>query len=180
MKQYEKRLKHLKRAAPELFNSPGALLYIGARASRCDYIQELHDAGNDITVIEGFQDNFLSLKEDTRIGQLILMNVLDLPEYNLPDGHFDYVVFRHGPEHLDDKDVFRCVRELERICRKTVVLATPWGRVEQGVAYGNPLEVHRTHFLPEHFHELGYETDVIGTKGTMGSCLIAWRKRWQR
>ena len=173
---YGNRLKMLERNVPQLFSCPGRVLYIGARADRCDYIPELYETGHEIFVIEAFKKNLDSLIFENQIAWLFWADVRKIIELEFPSGFFDFTCFWHGPEHLPHGDVEAYLAEFEKLTRNTIILGTPVGAVVQDEAYGNIHERHLSYWFPANFHGLGYKTDSIGTAGKMGSCILAWKE----
>jgi len=173
---YADRLAMIRTHVPQLFSDPGSVLYIGARKTRCDYVQELYDAGNKIYVIEAFADNVLSMAGDPRVFSTWLLDVRDIKSFGWKHKSFEYTMAWHGPEHWPIKDAYQCILDLENLTSNTIVLGTPLGRVPQGKAYDNPYERHVSSWMPEDFEAIGYRTASIGERGAMGSCILAWKE----
>lgn len=93
---------------------------------------------------------------------------------NIVDGPpkpYDLIFWWQGPEHLEVNLAYRTLSALG----PRVIAGCPYGVYEQGPEYGNPYEVHLTHFLPEHFTPLGYEAVSFGPVNCKRSHIILWK-----
>lgn len=161
---------------PELFTSPGYLLYIGARPDACSWLDELAAAGHTISVLEIWPDNAIGLMDDPRIHEVMVGDVRNLKAANV-EGSFDYVLWWHGPEHVGQEEVPGILAELEQLAARLVAVASPWGLYPQGAHNGNPHETHRWSVYPEDLQALGYETATDGAADTPGSEVVGWKRR---
>ena len=168
-----------------LYDIPGGMwngqertcLYVGANFMRQHYLKRLYEQHYDITVLEGFESNvnFLKLAYDIRNYPRMrirhgLVQSADLePHYNL-------VFWWHGPEHVPAKELRPCLIRLETIA-DLVVLGCPYGVYEQGPEYGNALETHRQHIMPDLLQDYGYTCRTIGKPGGgVNAHITAWKR----
>jgi len=175
MGQRQERLGLLQVFVPELFHEPGTILYIGAYNRRFFGSGVLHQAGNEITVVEIWEPFIDQLKEHRfrhRIAHLVQGDVCDLPA--LPHEQYDYALWFHGPEHIGKEDFPRALVNLEARAR-LVVMTCPWGRFEHGMAHNNPFTRHLGHYNPHDFIKHRYRVAGIGPPDHPGSQLQAWR-----
>lgn len=158
---------------PQLFDSPGSLLYVGARADAHSWLDELIEAGNKVTIMEVWQPNLDGLMNDDRLGNLVQDNVRNAVTTFV--GPFDYIFWWHGPEHLNAAEIEPTLEGLESLCDKLIALACPFGTYPQGAHKGNPYETHLTTLYPAYFQTLGYNTRVDGEADKPGSEIVAWK-----
>lgn len=157
---------------PELFTNPGTLLYVGASQNRQECLSELIEAGNQVTILEIWPDNVEYLREKD-------LTVIEADVRNVPlePMSFDYVFWWHGPEHIRKSELGNTAHGLERLGRRMVVMACPWGRNRQGEFGGNPYERHLSPLYDRDFQKLGYEIAHLGAKNySPHSAIIAWKR----
>lgn len=184
------RYECLRAFVPELFSEPGTLLYVGAygaadakgkvKHARMDYGRELVEAGNELTVLEVWEPALEALMQSRfarHVAHAVLGDVRRLPAVDLPHERYDYALWWHGPEHVEKWEVEGALRGLERLTRKTVVLASPWGHFEAGTEFGNPHNAHRCHLYPGDYEAWGYCAYVaMAPKDRPGGNIMAWRR----
>lgn len=157
---------------PELFTEPGGLLYIGASRNRQQCLSELIEAGNQIMILEIWPDNAKFLREK---GFSVVEG--DVRKVPFSSTSFDYVFWWHGPEHIKKAELGNTVHDLERLSRRVVLMACPWGRNRQGEFDGNPFERHLSSLYDRDFRKLGCETAHLGAKNhPPHSAIIAWKR----
>jgi hypothetical protein len=167
-------MHNIKPFLPELFTEPGSLLYIGARIDAHSWLEELYKAGNQITVLEVWQDNLDKLMNDWRIENLVLGDARNIVDLFV--GNFNYIFWWHGPEHLEQNDILSTLQNLESKTNKLIALASPWGWYPQGEYKGNPYEKHQSTLYPKFFELLGYKVETDGVADKAGSQVVAWKK----
>ncbi len=170
------RYPQLQDNVPELFESPGTLLYIGANTRRHHYCPELFAAGNELTVLEVWEPNIAGLKSKEMFRKVILGDVRSLESLALGRRMFDYVMHWHGPEHLPVNEYAEAIRAMERIAKRCVILASPWGVYQQGAYGGNEFETHQVSLYPTDFQDLGYMTRTLGVPDVIDSNILAWKR----
>lgn len=159
---------------PEPFEDPSTLLYIGYRQDACSWLQELYDAGNEITILEIHRPNAEEATHDPRVNGYCWLG--DVRQVDKIPSRWDYVWWWHGPEHIS-KDEFPGVLELLKgKTLKLLACAAPWGRYDQGWAYGNQHERHLWSVYEEDFQEVGLQTVTDGTVDQAGSEIVGWCK----
>ena len=155
---------------PEPFERPGDLLYVGYRPDACAWLQELHDAGNEIAVLEIWPRNVTgAVLVDRRVTRWWIG---DVREADRLDGLFDYVWWWHGPEHVDRAEFPGVLAKLAAKCRGLVAVAAPWGRYDQGPHDGNPHERHRWSVGEEDLLMQGMIVKADGARDQPGSEIV--------
>jgi len=170
------RFPQLKRHVPEMFNAPGRLLYIGANERRHHYCPELFAAGNELTVLEAWEQNIAGLKRKEMFHNVVLGDARCVDTIQLGRRMFDYVVFWHGPEHLAVDELEGTVTKIERVTQKIVVLASPWGLYPQDAVGGNEFEIHQASLYPDDYKNLGYNVKTLGSPNVVDSHILAWKR----
>ncbi len=171
---HTERLVSVRKLAPELFETSGSLLYVGARQDRMDFGDELKAAGHDFTILEIYEPNVKHLTEVCPWATVIQGDVRELNDFS--EDQFDYAFWWHGPEHIKEEELLVAVNGLEKITKKIVVMGCPWGEYPQHHLHGNPHEEHEASLYPHHFESMGYIVDTIGKTDKMGSNLSAVKK----
>ena len=163
---------------PLPFHDPGTVLYIGAHKGRFETSKELHEAGNEITVLDIWPDALEGLKTiprfERRITHYALGDVRAITGRDLPYPAYDYVFWLHGPEHVEFADGIHAIQRLETIAKKVIVLSCPWGYASHGFKE-NPNNRHVSYWLQDDFSRLGYRVACLGPKWTHGGQLIGWK-----
>lgn len=152
-----------------------SLLYIGAKKSRIRMIDLFITANYIIDIIEIWPLNIEGLKDFEGIRTIIKGDVRNVSEMNLAS--YDVVMWFHGPEHVQEKELYKILDDLKKISKKLIVTACPWGIYKQGKARGNIHEQHLSYLYPEFFKELGWEINTVGREDVKGSNLLAWQKQ---
>jgi len=166
-----KRQRSILKLAPDIFKHK-TVLYVGARTDRFDFGKNFKVKGFEIDVLEIFPDNVEYLKKIKWLRNVILGDVRNPPM----DVKYDVVFWWHGCEHIKKEELKPTLEKLERIATKLVVLGCPYGIYRQDALHGNPYERHISAYEPKDFEELGYNTDIIGTKNVRGSNITAVKK----
>ena len=151
---------------PQLFKQPGTVLYIGACPDHFTAGRELSQAGNELTVLEIWQpwlDELMASEQGGYVTRAVCGDIADLPDL----GHFDYAVWLHGPEHLEEGAARRVLAWLPGVA-STVVVACPDGWMANPQRAGNPYTKHRSGWHARDFERLGWQ--VAGHDGE----LVAW------
>ncbi len=94
--------------------------------------------------------------------------VSDIRKMKFPANSFDVVLASHVIEHLKPSDASKFIKDLERIAKKQVIIATPIGEMYHPPVDGNHLQLHLSHFYPKDFKKLGYKTVKYGRKSLLG------------
>ena len=171
----ESRKLQLVTAVPSVLRAP-SLLYIGANVRRMEMLDLFIGKGCDIDILEAWPANAEGLvrwnKKTRAVNAVLLGDVLDLAATRL----YDTVMWWHGPEHVSHDRLDDALGRVERAATRLVVLASPWGNVEQDEAYGNPYERHQFGPSDTDFIRRGYLVSTSGAPGVLGSNMIAWKK----
>lgn len=64
---------------------------------------------------------------------------------------FDIVTCFHVIEHLEKKEGLKLIKQIEKIARKQIIVATPVGFQELHVYDNNPYQTHKSGWLPNDF-----------------------------
>lgn len=166
------REQQLLQAVPDVLNF-NTLLYVGASRRRQETLHLFVGKRYKVAVVEVWPRNAMYIARHIGgVGEVICADVRNLTPLRLQ--LFDVVMWWHGPEHVPVQDLAPTLLNLQALARHVVVLASPWGRYEQGAEYGNPYERHHCPLYQPLFGELGYNTSTLGRKDTKGSNLLAW------
>ena len=68
---------------------------------------------------------------------------------------YDVILMCDVIEHLEKPEGTALLKECQRHANRAVIVSTPSKFVPQGPACGNDMEVHRSHWTGQHFHQLG-------------------------
>jgi ubiquinone/menaquinone biosynthesis C-methylase UbiE len=93
--------------------------------------------------------------------------IADIREMRFEPKSFDVVLASHVIEHLPEKDALKFIKDLERIAKKQVIIATPIGEHYHPAVDNNKLQLHLSHFYPKDFENLGYKTIKYGRKSLL-------------
>lgn len=94
--------------------------------------------------------------------------ISDVRKMKFPPKSFDVVLASQVIEHLPRKDGKKFIKDLERIAKKQVIIATPIGEMYHPAVDGNELQLHLSHYYPEDFEKLGYKVVKYGRKSLLG------------
>lgn len=164
-------MEQVMRCLPNLFQSTGTCLYIGAECDSIFLLPELWASKYKVTLLEAWGPNCLKYKNHPMIDGVINCTIQSFGVKH----RWDLTVWWHGPEHIKKEDLAPTIFNIESLTGRLILLACPWGRYEEGEMHGNPFEVHRASLYEEDFRSLGYDVDVIGEKDVPGSNLMAWK-----
>lgn len=158
-------------------NAPLDILYIGAHHKEFLMAYSLVETGHSLTLLE-LNEQFakrytLEKYEHELFDNIIVGDVRNLDPTALKvlrgawpsPPLFNVVIWWHGPEHIHRHEVNPTIASLERITKRLVVLACPWGKTHMDRKVDNgkiPGQVHLSQLYPEDFEILGYQTATIG------------------
>ena len=128
--------------------------------------------GYIIDIVEVYEPNYRDLLGTPGIRRVFHSDVMDFE----PNDEYDISFFWHGVEHLDKKQVPILLKKMRKYTNQLIIFATPYGRYEQGAEYGNPFEIHKSHWYPGDFKELGMEVSAIGLPDRKQGNIIAWQR----
>lgn len=86
---------------------------------------------------------------------------------------YDVIIHWHGPEHLLKDDYIELLPAIESCANKMVLLGSPNGIEEQGIAFNNPNEEHISFWSEEDYQGLGYKTEHVYDKAP--GHITAWK-----
>jgi hypothetical protein len=153
------------------FDEPGELLYVGYRRDACSWLEELHEAGNRITVLEKWPANVTADLDDPRVSRFWVGDVRSVEQVY---GLFNHIWWWHGPEHIAKAEFPGVLLKMVFKAKRCVAVAAPWGRYEQGPAYGNPHEQHMWSVYEQDLQAVGMETRTDGVMDEPGSEVVGW------
>lgn len=111
----------------------------------------------DVTGIDLFEPFLRKAKKTGAYKKLLVGDIRDL-KFN--DKSFDVVLSSQVVEHLKKKESLGMIKEMERIAKKRVIIATIVGFLPfhpiDGDDEDNPLQVHKSGWEVEEFQKLGY------------------------
>jgi len=163
---------------PWPFTEPGTLLYIGYRKDACAWLQELSEAGNEITVLDVWPPNVTSVVGnggDARVARFVVGDVRGAWDGNTGLAPmYDHVWWWHGPEHVERSEWPGVATRLALHARRTLAVAAPWGLYAQEAHAGNQHEVHKWSVYEDDFLALGMNVATDGEKDRPGSEIVGW------
>lgn len=161
---------------PELFNTPGSLLYIGARIDAHSWLEELLAVGHEIYVLEVWPENAAKLNTGDLDIVVYIGDVRDISDI-FPGDDFDYIFYWHGPEHLYLSEIETVLGKLEKMTTRTLALACPFGHYPQEAHAGNPYEEHKSTLYPNFFKYRGFDVATDGYADEPGGEIVAWKRK---
>lgn len=156
------------------FTEPGSLLYVGARADAHSWLDELIEAGHQITILEVWPENAYNLNP-SKLFSIVVNDVRNIDHAIPEQPSYDYIFWWHGPEHLELPEIEPTLQKLESKCNRLIALACPYGLYPQDAAYGNPYERHLATLYPAFFQVMGYNIRADGEPDQPGSEIVAWK-----
>lgn len=145
----------------------------GARSPLSDLKKEFYSVGVDIFEPSIKQSKKAKLHDEYILGDVLKLKVL------LKQRKFDAVFALDIIEHLEKKDGWKLLGEMEKIAKKKIIIITPYGFIRQHPYEKNPYQIHKSGWYPEDFKKLGYK--VYGMRGLRfirGECGIIKYKPW--
>lgn len=92
----------------------------------------------------------------------------DIRKISFKKDSFDVVIALQVLEHLKKDEALKLLGKLERIAKKQVIIATPIGEMYHPAVDNNPLQLHKSSFVPEEFRKRGYRILKFGRKSILG------------
>ncbi|MEK7616868.1 MAG: glycosyltransferase [Patescibacteria group bacterium] len=92
----------------------------------------------------------------------------DIRKVKFPPKSFDVVIASHVLEHMDEKDAWKVLENMERIAKIQVIIATPIGEHYHPAEDGNIWQLHKSAFTPDEFKKRGYKIKKYGWKWLLG------------
>lgn len=160
---------------PSLLERPGTLLYVGGNSNHFACGKMVHEAGNEITLLEVWPAYADTLRGNECVDHVVIGDVRMVDALKLPHEAYDYVVWLNGPEHIPSYDFESTVGKLEALTRRVILLASPWGQMDWPAEDGNPHMAHQSHWYPEDYERLGYRYVGLWPVDRAGGWLMAWK-----
>jgi len=101
------------------------------------------------------------VKERNVYDDLVLCDCTFLP---FRDRSFDLVLLSEVLEHLEKKQGYAVLKQLERIARQLIIITVPQGLLKQEGVGGIDAERHRSAWYTSEFKKLGYKVTGIGCR----------------
>lgn len=76
-------------------------------------------------------------------------------------GNYEVLFLGDVIEHFSKDEGVVLLNECKNHCEKAVLLSTPATFVEQGAACENDLEIHKSHWSPSDFNNLGLDSKIV-------------------
>lgn len=112
--------------------------------------------------IDAFEPSIKKSKKSKIHNDYKTGDVLKLDKY-FKKKSFDVVMALDLIEHLDKKDGFTLLKQMEKIAKKKIILMTPHGFTEQHPIEKNPYQVHKSGWDLKDFNKLKYR--IYGLRG---------------
>lgn len=112
--------------------------------------------------VDAFKPSIKKSKKDRIHNDYKLGDVLKIGKY-FPEKSFDAVVALDLIEHLEKKDGFNLLKQMESIAKKKIILMTPNGFVAQHPLEDNPYQIHKSGWGILDFKKMRYK--VYGIRG---------------
>lgn len=157
---------------------PAKTLYVGANKRRFMFGDILASMQHEMTVLEVFLPYAKDLQDDTRVRHVVVGDVVQMDDIELPEEQYDYAIWLHGPEHVKKEDGVTALHNLEHVVRPggMVVVGCPWGNVREDGVDGNPRQRHISAWYPEELGQAGYTVAAtLGEADTPGSSILAYK-----
>lgn len=129
----------------------------GARSPLSEFKKTFYSVGIDIFKPSIEKSKKAKLHDEYKIG-----NVLSLDKF-FKKKSFDAIVALDIIEHLEKKDGFKLLDQMEKIAKKKIIILTPYGFTQQHPFDKNPHQVHKSGWYPNEFLKKGY--NVFGMRG---------------
>ena len=170
--QEQQRIELIERVIPNIKQLKGHMLYIGGAPGKVQLVNYFKP-NFSIVLLEADRSNLEGIATENVFDECYLGDVRNIGQMDL--GHFDLVVWWHGPEHVYLHEMIFTLHALYNISDH-ILLGCPYGYYPQDAWGGNIYERHLAHYTPEDFNIMGFWTGTIGRfEGGNDSCLIAWR-----
>jgi len=166
----------LEKNIPEIWNYK-TFLYIGASKERFHYQSYLMKNKCCTDVLEIDKKRCKGLKTLKWLNKIICLDVRDVSISMLPE-KYDVVLWSHGPEILNKKDIKSTIDKLIAITKNLIVIMTPWGeyRYKEGsLKKKKAIDINVTPLYENDFSQWGFDVSTIGEKDLAGSNLLAWK-----
>ena len=82
---------------------------------------------------------------------------------------FDVVFASDAIEHMNKKDSWKVIEDMERFAKKQVIITTSLGYFYHPAVDNNQLQLHKSGYKPEEFIKRGYKTFKYGRKEILGT-----------
>ena len=165
------RWEQLQRCIPDILTFK-SMLYVGGHLRFGRDLQMTKFFKCPIDCVEIWPENVKQLETSPRLRHVWLSDIRDFS----PQWTYELTMFWHGPEHLLKDEVVSLLLKIAQYTTKMIVFATPNGVYTQGAEYGNPHEVHQSHWYPSDFEKIGMEVDYIGSPDKKQGNIIAWKR----
>lgn len=97
----------------------------------------------------------------------------DIRRVKFPEKSFDIVIASDVLEHLQKKDAWKVLENMEKWAKKQVIIRTPIGEHYHPIEDDNVLQLHVSAFQPDDFIKRGYKINKYGWNWLLGHKGIA-------
>ena len=118
---------------------------------------DIYKVGVDI-----FEPSIEASKKKKIHSDYVKLNVLEIGDY-FEESSFDCAVASDLIEHLEKKDGYELIKQMEKVSRKRIIIFTPNGFLKQGEYNQNPWQVHHSGWTPDEMEGMGFK--VYGING---------------
>lgn len=112
--------------------------------------------------IDVYKPNIVASKKAKIHDEYKLGDVLSLEKFFKPRS-FDAVVALDIIEHLEKKDGFALLKQMEKVAKKKIIILTPYGFTQQHPYDGNQYQAHKSGWYIDDFQKRNY--NVYGMRG---------------
>lgn len=97
---------------------------------------------------------------------------VDIRKFIEMKASYDLILMTDVIEHFEKEEGLQILQRLKEMCNKAVMVSTPAVWIEQGDAYGNKYEKHRSMWNVNDFRSLGYGIIMDGSLDQFGHKMI--------
>lgn len=128
---------------------------------------EIYLIGCDI-----FKEYLVQTKNYNPYDDLVLCDIKHLPfRFEV----FDYIIASEVIEHLEKQTGLSLLKNLEKLCKGTIIVTTPYYPFEQKELRENPYEMHRSFWKEADFKMEQFQTDVSGCASFLEAIIMKLR-----
>lgn len=147
------------------------LLSIGSRPNSNDYILKwFMEKGFNATVLEIYKPYVDELRAKG-------FNVIEGDVRTAELGQYDYIIWWHGPEHIEKVEGYVVTNKLKKLAKEALIYCVPWGEMPSPAVDGNEANRHLSSYEPFDFLGLGMKEAHWGMTGVANAVIIGWYKQ---
>ena len=100
------------------------------------------------------------------------VHITDIVSYLAACDKFDTIIMTDVIEHFTKEEGVKVLEMMKEVCNVSCIVSTPAIWIEQGAAYGNEHETHRSIWTIEDFKEVGFGIVMDGEVDNYGHRMI--------